>query len=556
MPRLLALLLLAACPSVEDPGPDPEPTPQPTPEPTPAPPPEALTVEPAPPCAEPVAGFDRLVPEDLPLVLPGDDVPRSCQWMPGGVVASDLDGDGDHDLLFTRPGRFPYLLEQDGGWTSVEVPHDTVALFGREALAQAAVDLDGDGLPEVLLVGEGFAASCRNLGGLQFAEPELLYFDADYPIACINTLAVGDVDGDGDLDLVLPGLDPIPEEGWVNDEALPWPGTTDLLLLQDEGVFTVAAQLRPPDYPWLSMLGLFTDRDDDGDLDLFLGSDRARDGRPGATFWRNEAGELIDDAPEIGADVHHCVMGAASADFDGDGTLDYCFSDLNWHLACLTGGPEPGYVEAGQALGLAPDLDANPAWAGGTWSPFSVEAVDLDNDGDLDFAAAAGPPPGPGGIADSGFPPAQPDAIFERDGPFVDRSMDLGFGDPRPHYGLASADLDGDGSRELILGAFGGPARLWRNPCGAAAWTEIALVGPAGNRQGFGARVEVVTDRSQVRELHALRTVGQSAAELHFGLAASEAFDLQVRWPDGAVSAFSAVPARARVTVRHPAAPE
>ena len=517
-----------------------------------------MLVEPAEPCVDPAPGFLRLRPGDRGLDQdnPADATARSCLWMPGGVVVSDLDGDGDHDLLFSRPPGFPALWAgADGGFEEQAVDVDLSALSGRETLAQAAVDLDGDGLPEVLLVGEGFAASCRNLGGLRFGAAERLYFDDSYPISCIQTLAVGDVDGDGDLDIALPGLDPIPVDGFVPGPEPAWPGTPDLLLLQDDGVFTVARVLEQSPYPWLSMHALFTDRDDDGDLDLFIGSDRSRDGRPGASFWRNE-GELVDDAAPIGADVHACVMGSASRDFDGDGDRDYCLSDLDSRLRCLLAEGD-GYVEGASSLGLQADLAAVPGWepTDEPWSPWSLEAIDLDNDGRVDLASAAGPPPGPGGVVESPFSAFQPDVLWQGTGSgFVDRSVEAGYADPAPHYGLASADLDRDGTRELILGSWGGPVVLWDNPCGAGAWLEIALDGPDGNRQGFGARVEVrAGELVDVQELHALKTVGQSAAELHVGLGVAETVDrIEVRWPDGATTELDDLPVNARITVRHP----
>lgn len=537
------LLLLAACPPA---APDPTPTPSPTPvELGPA------TVEPAAPCEAPTSGFARLLGTDGPHTSPADSADRSCLWMPGGVVASDLDGDGAHELLFGRPDGFPALYTNH---ELVDVPWSTVALFGRETLAQAAVDLDGDRLPDVVLVGEGFAASSRNLGGLEFAEPELLYFDDTYPTACINTAAFGDVDGDGDLDLFLPGVDPVLTPGALPGPELPWPGTGDVLLLQEDGAFVEDRVLEASPYPWMSLHALFTDRDDDGDLDLFVGSDRARDGRPGASFWRND-GTLTDDAPELGADIHSCVMGGEGWDVDRDGDRDYCFSDLHTKLTCLLN--EGGqYVEGAASLGLQASLDGVDGWTDqGSWSPWTVEAVDVDNDGWIDVATAAGPPSGPGGVDDSPIPAGQPDVIWRGSATgFEDRSVDVGYSDPRAHYGLASADLHGDGYRELILGAWGGPSVLWDNPCGPDAWLEVALEGPPGNRQGFGAQVTLSAGTfHEARELHALRSLGQSAAELHFGLGDEDVVDaLEVRWTDGEVTRLEELPSRARVTVRHP----
>ena len=558
--RALPLLLLAAClqPSSDEP---------PTPEHT-----GPVTVEPAAPCAEPVEGFDRLVPDGalargLDQVAPADDAPRACMWMPGGLVASDLDGDGDTDLLFGRPDAFPDLWANDGGSLSAvpEPAPGSLAVIGRETLVQAAADLDGDRLPEVLLAGEGFVLSARNLGELRFADPEVIYLDPDYPTVCRQSLAVGDVDGDGDLDLFLPGLDEAEEQGVPPTSMTPDMGTWDLLLVNRDGEFEVAQELGPGGVPWLSMAAMFTDREGDGDLDLLVAPDRSRDGHPPAAFFRNEgpvqADEpaLVDDAPELSADIHTCAMGILSADLNDDGTLDYCISDLLSELRCLLNDGEGGYYEAGAALGLRASPEQHPDWDPldqAQWSPWSIEAIDLDVDGRLDVAASAAPMPGLLGVSDSFVTAVQPDMIWQGGpGGWSDRTWELGFGDASAHYGQAAVDLDRDGHRELVIASWGGPAVIWDNPCGPGAWLEVALDGPPGNRQGFGARIEVTGGgRTRQAEVHGLRALGQSPAALHFGLGQGVAGvdEVRVRWPDGAETVVSDLPINSRATIRHP----
>jgi len=566
---VLAAALLAACAG----GPDDDDSADL--DPTPAPPGLVEVLDQV-ACGAPVDGFVRLqrgsVDRGLGEVVAASDTePRPCPRVPGGLVASDLDDDGDVDLVLVRPSAFPTVLENVAGHFE-EAPSGGSGLavtFGRDTLAAAAVDLDGDRLPELILTGEGVVAAAPNLGGLQFGPLEPLVLQDEYPVTCFQSLAVGDVDGDGDLDLLLPGYDPVAAPGEVPGSMLPSTGTADLLLLRDEAPaavgdgWSLAAELTPPPGPWLSMLAAFTDRDDDGDLDLLVMPDRSRDRRPGASFFRNDGLDaaalprLVDDAEEIGADVHVCSMGLLSADLDDDGRLDYCISDVLSELRCLVA-DDLGYHEAGAALGLRAHPEEHAEWdvASGQWSPWSIEAVDLDADGRLDVVAAAGGPPGIGGVPWSWLSGVQPDAIWQgtADG-FVDRTGEVGFGDGAWHYGLAAADLDRDGFPEIVIAPDDGPLVVWDNPCGAGAWLTVELDGPPGNRQGFGARVTVRADgRDHVRELHGLRTVGQGPAELRFGVGEATAVErLEVRWPDGGVTVAEDLPVRARLRVRRSA---
>ncbi|HCP48091.1 MAG TPA: hypothetical protein DIU15_18780 [Deltaproteobacteria bacterium] len=594
-------------------------------------------------CANPVEGMARFTEEGLnrglDIQLTVDEDPTSCFVVPGGVVAQDLDGDGDDDLLVYRASGFPHLFSNDGTghFTEVAQAQDTIETFGVRMSAHAAVDLTGDSLPEVIMTGPGLVLLAHNLGELSFGPLEVLFAQEVYPKTCFNTLSFGDADGDGDLDLILPGLDPLPEGGFNQHQGQPQEGTFDLLLLNEGGAFRLSHELSPAGVPGLSFLGAFTDRDNDGDFDVLITSDRPQAPMPPTAFYRNDGLDSLgqpvfeNDAPEVSADLRFSAMGLGAADMNADGLVDYCMSDD--YIYCLLSDEGAGYIESGLALGLVPDLEAHPDWSeealhpdmgggaqpgggdpggdspgdnesneagldcqpdgcpncedgidndndslvdcddpdcdqwcmnqgGGAdlfcqWFGWSVELLDFDHDGDLDLAAVAGPTP-PRDPDSTWYCPCtfQPDALWEgnADGSFTERTQELGFGDLTAHYGMAAADFDGNGARDLIIVPDAGRPKLWMNPCAAGAWSEIELVGPAENAEAYGARVEVTANnQTQVRELYNLRSVGQSPSRLHFGLGDAETIDqLRVRWPDGTATEATNLPVRRQITLLHP----
>ncbi len=180
--------------------------------------------------------------------------------LPGGagntraLAAADFDGDGDLDAAIGRYGQANLLLKNNGkgAFTSSTLPGGA-----NKTTALAAFDADGDG--DVDLVTGNYGGQNRlllNGGKASFTDAT----SGRIPVMLYRTtaLAAGDVDGDGDVDLVT-GNDG--QENW-------------LLLNNGKGTFLGGSPFVkhiPKNDDGTRALAL-GDVDGDGDLDLVVGN--------------------------------------------------------------------------------------------------------------------------------------------------------------------------------------------------------------------------------------------------------------------------------------------
>ena len=149
----------------------------------------------------------------------------------------------------------------------------------------------------------------------------------------------------------------------------------------------------------------------------------------------------------------------------------------------------------------------------------------------------------------------------------VTRRSGLPFEGTRWGAGCAFTDYDRDGFVDLLVttgGSMGrslgmpsdpGGYQLYRNRPNANHWLEIDLEGTRSNRDGIGARVELVAGGvTQVRiQDGGVHHRGQNHARLHFGLAKNSKVDrITIRWPSGTLQELDNVAVDRVVRIREP----
>ncbi|MBN1643191.1 MAG: VCBS repeat-containing protein [Anaerolineae bacterium] len=298
-----------------------------------------------------------------------DGTPFDGDWIPVtlgslgaavyAVAMGDLDNDGDLDAITGEWDAVVRIWENDdspfaGTWVDCVVG---TAPTANEVGALAVGDLDNDGDLDVVSGDWSNQVTAWRNNGDPFARA----WDVQ-PVGTaadeVASLALADLGGDGDLDVVA-GYGPAETSeliAWQND-GTPFAGTW---VRQEIGSLDVATATGVA-------LG---DLDVDGDPDLVSGSS-VRSVGVEVMSWANDAGTWTGaDVGEMGEDVASLLV--ADLDQDGDPDVVAAGSAIvawpNAHTPQVVG----GWVEGVQPL---------PAYAA-----LSVAAADVDHDGALDIA--------------------------------------------------------------------------------------------------------------------------------------------------------------------------
>jgi len=300
----------------------------------------------------------------------------------------DYDGDGDPDLVLT--GEDPSfagsttIYENEGGNSFSKAPASSV-LDGVLKGSSAWGDADGDGDLDLVITGqqpseESYAATIyRNDGTGSFS---VLNDDGSGNTTGLtpvyeSTSDWADIDGDGDLDLLITGND----TGGPSAALYRNDGTGSFSIVDDgdgDGSTNFLNRVKSGAVAW-------GDYDSDGDPDLVITGNNGS--FPSATIYRNDGTgtfSVVNDGNDDGStnSLTKVEFGAVAwSDVDGDGDLDLYVSGQNVGQSVAAVYENEG----GTFSALNPNPIGNSAKLIGLDRSSSAWG-DLDGDGDLDLA--------------------------------------------------------------------------------------------------------------------------------------------------------------------------
>jgi hypothetical protein len=496
-----------------------------------------------------------------------------------GVAMLDYDGDSRLDLYFATGTLLPLgtaqkgsnqLYKNLGGGQFRDVTRESGLGFAGFCHGIIAGDIDNDGDPDVFLCNYGPNALFLNNGDGTFRDISHAA-GIDQPNWSSGG-AMLDYDNDGDLDIYVANYG---EWQYPRDAKHRGPDWAPLYISPEEirtvkhrlyrnngdGTFTdVTDQAGVGRADGHGFGVVATDLNGDGRIDLYV----ANDMNPNFVYLNRGDGTFEDATESSGAalnaeGVAQSSMGVDAEDCDGDGRPDLLVTNFqNEYTAYYQNLSSPAPVPAGEvpaavfrdaSAGVGLAADSKP------WVGWGCALADFDNDGWPDCFVANGHVDENRGKIGATLRFPEPPLLFrnvpagaaEKAAPGALRRFKLSTRDVGPYFatkhagrGAAFGDLDDDGDIDIVVNHKDGPPAVLRNDTPRTnRWIRLILVGTRSNRDAIGARVDV---QAGGRTITRLRKGGCSLESSHdprllIGLGVVDQVDrLTIRWPSGTVS--------------------
>ena len=465
---------------------------------------------------------------------------------------ADFDGDGDLDIylgICFSPNKF-FQNQGELRFVDVSMPTGVDNIYDTHGAVFA--DFDNNGSID-LFVANNVEAYSEQRGIVK--QPNALYIlgaavfvdnagDAGvagmaHNYSCGVTTA--DVNGDGFLDIY------VAEGGYLSGTSC----ANSLYLNNGDGTFSDVGRIAGVADKGNGYCCAFSDYDNDGDPDLYIGNLNDQEAQATRRLYRNDGNLIFTDVTvELGQASAGYNVSCYWGDIDNDGDSDLFLGN-----------------STGRGAARDADFGRNSLFRNngdGTFTDVSHESGvdiatntrgctmgDADNDGDLDIY-----------VLNSNH-----DALFfinDGTGKFTESAQKVGacvfYG-----HGCAMGDLDDDGDLDIVAGNWRNPRvsnpgewKLFKNKTDNGNYLKVRVQGKTSNRSGVMSKIYVYNSghEGEIKYLRGYReiTAGNGTfpgnpLEQHFGLPSSGTYDVIVIFPSGTKSTIAGVPAGKTIEV-------
>jgi len=330
------------------------------------------------------------------------------------VSLGDIDGNGTLDIVLAKGRHWPLhdlILRNDGKG------HFTKEIFSEKpdrTYSAALADIDGDGDLDIVVSND------RPDKKLVYLNDGKGHFTVSGtfgdPAWSTRYITLADLNGDGRPDVIVANRSSNPEN----------PRPSFVCLNDGKGAFPNCTPLATQS----ATIIVAADLDGDGFIDLLVPH---RDGGQSLVFWNDGKANFGKPAPFGPAHVQ--IRAAAVADINGDGKKDVVVGDEKNGLFIYLNNGKRSFAEP-VALGQK------------SVAPYSIGLADMDKDGKIDIVVGNYEAPG--------------SVFFNRSTAAKLNFDEIRWGDGKGVvYGVAIGDLDGDGWPDIAAARSDAPNGVW-----------------------------------------------------------------------------------------------